>query len=81
MKRDQLTVKASRAAARRFIADINAHAIEQWSTRTVEDYLPKGWVFFDPNAISDGDFHPVTVEHVGMVIRLNAQRLSAHQGE
>jgi len=47
----------------------------QWDVRSVEDYLPDGWILLPTLELSD--FHPLTVEHVAAVIRHGAHQLAS----
>lgn len=66
-----MTRNEARTAARNFIAAVT-NPDAQWSLRTVERYMPKGWRLDD--AAVDGDFMPLTVKNAADAIFRHARR-------
>lgn len=65
-----MTRTEATAAARKFI-ETYVDTDRQWDVGSVEGCLPDG---YELRNVEDGDFFPVTIEHVASVIKTHAVR-------
>jgi hypothetical protein len=67
----KLSTKDANIAASRLWDMIERN--QQWNLRTVENFLPEGWVLGE---CDEADFYPFTRSHLAAAFRLLAQKES-----